>query len=70
MNNTKIFGITLAVIGAILLILGYRASGTPVDQLSDAFTGRYTDRTMWYLIAGVAGVVGGGLLATLGSKSR
>ncbi|MBY0511256.1 MAG: DUF3185 family protein [Rhodospirillaceae bacterium] len=70
MNNIKILGITIAVIGAILLVVGYRASGTPVDQLSDAFTGSYTDRTMLYLIAGVAAVVGGGLLAAFGARSK
>jgi len=70
MNNIKILGITLAVIGAVLLVVGYRASGTPVDQLSDAFTGSYTDRTMLYLVAGVAAVVGGGLLAAFGTRSK
>lgn len=70
MNNIKILGITLAVIGAVLLVVGYRASGTPVDQLSDAFTGSYTDRTMLYLVAGVAAVVGGGLLAAFGARPK
>jgi len=70
MNNTKILGLTLAVIGAVLLVIGYRASGTPVDQLVDTFTGSYTDRTMLYLIAGVAAVVGGGLLAAFGARSK
>jgi drug/metabolite transporter (DMT)-like permease len=70
MNNIKVLGITLAVIGAVLLVVGYRASGTPVDQLSDTFTGSYTDRTMLYLIAGVAAVVGGGLLAAFGARSK
>jgi drug/metabolite transporter (DMT)-like permease len=68
MNNTTIVGITLCVIGAILLALAYRASGTPLEQLSDTFTGRYTDRTMLYVIAGVGAVVGGGLLFAKGSK--
>jgi drug/metabolite transporter (DMT)-like permease len=68
MNNTTIVGITLCVIGAILLALAYRASGTPLEQLSDTFTGRYTDRTMLYVIAGIGAVVGGGLLFAKGSK--
>ena len=68
MNNTKILGIVLCVVGAILLALAYRASGTPLEQLSDTFTGRYTDRTMFYVIAGVAALVGGGLLSLRGTK--
>ena len=70
MHKTKILGITLGVVGAILLVIGYRASGTPVDQMVDAFTGSYTDRTMLYLIADIACVVGGGLLAMFGERSR
>jgi hypothetical protein len=68
MNNTTIVGITLCVIGAILLALAYRASGTPLEQLSDTFTGRYTDRTMLYVIAGIGAIVGGGLLTAKGGK--
>jgi hypothetical protein len=68
MNNTKILGAVLCVVGAILLALAYRASGTPLEQLSDTFTGRYTDRTMFYVIAGVAALVGGGLLSLRGTK--
>jgi LPXTG-motif cell wall-anchored protein len=69
MNNTTILGITLCVLGAILLAFAYRASGTPLEQLSDTFTGRYTDRTMLYVVAGVGALVGGGLLA-LRSRKR
>lgn len=68
MNNTAILGIVLCVVGAILLALAYRASGTPLEQLSDTFTGRYTDRTMLYVIAGVGALVGGGLLTLRGGK--
>jgi hypothetical protein len=70
MNNTTIVGITLCVLGAILLALAYRASGTPLEQLSDTFTGRYTDRTMLYVIAGVGAFVGGGLLTLRGGKRQ
>jgi len=68
MNNTSIIGIVVCVIGAILLALAYRASGTPLEQLSDTFTGRYTDRTMLYAIIGVGALVGGGLMAFRGGK--
>lgn len=62
MSTNKIIGITLCVIGAILLAFAYRASGTPLEQLSDTFTGRYTDRTMTYVIGGIGALVGGALL--------
>lgn len=68
MNNRSIAGVVLCVIGAVLLALAYRASGTPLEQLADTFTGRYTDRTMMYVIAGIGALVGGGLLAFRGGK--
>jgi len=68
MDNTKILGIVLCVVGAILLALAYRASGTPLEQISDTFTGRYTDRTMMYGIIGAVALVGGGLLTFRGGK--
>jgi LPXTG-motif cell wall-anchored protein len=40
----------------------YHFSEAPTDQISNALTGRYTDSTMWYIIAGIAAVVGGGFL--------
>jgi hypothetical protein len=46
----------------------YKASNAPVDQLSNALTGRFTDRTMWYLIAGIAAAVGGAALVAFGRR--
>ncbi len=69
MTNDRIIGITLLAAGAALLAIGYRSSGTPVDQISEAFIGRYTDRTMWYIVGGIAAMIGGGLMAMRGSKS-
>lgn len=69
MSKNKMIGITLCVIGAILLAFAYRASGTPLEQLSDTFTGRYTDRTMMYFIGGIGALVGGALLAFRGGKA-
>ena len=65
-NNTTVLGVTLCVVGAVLLALAYRASSTPLEQLTDTFTGHYTDRTMMYLIGGIGTLVAGGLLALRG----
>lgn len=65
--NVAIGGV-LFVVGAILLVFGFNASEAPLDQLSNTLTGRYTDRTMWYLILGAAGVVGGALVAFTGRR--
>lgn len=68
MQPARLVGIIIMVIGVILLGFGLNATEAPVDQISETLTGKYTDRTMWYLIAGGAAVVAGGLLALVGGK--
>ncbi|MCX4189905.1 DUF3185 family protein [Methylophaga sp. OBS3] len=63
MSGNKILGVVLLVIGAILLFFGYNASQSLGDQLTETFTGKFTDDTMWYIMAGSASVVVGALLA-------
>jgi drug/metabolite transporter (DMT)-like permease len=69
MTLTRILGVTIFVVGIALLIMGYNASESPVNKISDALTGTYTDRTMWYIITGVAGVICGALIAAFGRNN-
>lgn len=62
MGGNRILGIVLLVIGAILLFFGYNASQSLGDQLTETMTGKFTDETMWYIIAGAASVVVGAVL--------
>jgi hypothetical protein len=63
MTQTNIIGLVVLALGAVLLFFAWRASQAPMDQMSEALTGRYTGNTMWYLLGGVVGVVAGaGLL--------
>lgn len=65
MSGSKIAGIVLLVVGAILLYFGFNATDSVGEQVVEGVTGRYTDETMWYLIGGgVAAVVGLVLLLT------
>lgn len=59
MSNSTIGGIVALALGVVLLFFAWRASNAPVDQLSEALTGRYTENTMWYVLGGVAGIVAG-----------
>jgi uncharacterized membrane protein len=68
MNPLRIVGIVLLVLGIILFIFGLNASDSVADQMSEFFTGRFTETTMWYLIGGVVLMVGGGLLAATGGR--
>ena len=63
MNNSRqIIGIVLLVVGAILLFLGYQASQSMGEQVIESLTGRFTDSTTWYFVAGAAAAVGGLIL--------
>jgi hypothetical protein len=68
MRMTQILGIVALVIGLVLLGFAYHASNAPLDQVSDALTGRFTDQTMWYLILGIVAAGGGVLLVAFGRQ--
>ena len=62
MTQTNIIGLVVLAVGAVLLFFAWRASQAPMDQMSEALTGRFTGNTMWYLIGGVVGIVAGAAL--------
>ncbi len=63
MGSKQIIGIVLLVLGAVLLFSGYQSSQALDDQIFEAFTGRFTDSTMFLLIiGGISTVAGLGLL--------
>jgi len=69
MNMSKIIGVVLLVIGAVLIIIGVTASRSLADNVSNFFTGHFTQNTMWYIFGGIAMAVVG-LLLTLGVFGR
>ncbi|NIZ03512.1 DUF3185 family protein [Thalassospira lucentensis] len=68
MSIGRILGVVILVIGIGLLVTGYNASESAVDQISETLVGRYTDETIWYLIGGIAGIVAGVLLLLFGRR--
>ena len=64
----RIIGAALFAIGVVLLVFAYHASNAPLEQISNTLTGHYSNQTMWYLVLGVGGAIGGGLLFALGSR--
>jgi choline-glycine betaine transporter len=66
MRMTQILGAVALAIGLVLLGFAYHASNAPMEQVSEAITGQYTNQTMWYLILGIAAAVGGILLVAFG----
>ena len=69
MSPMRILGVVAFVVGAIFLGFGFNASRAPVDQVANALTGRYTDHTMWYLIAGGALLVAGAVATLFGRRA-
>lgn len=69
MSMGRVLGAVALVAGLILLGFGFNASDAPMEQLSETFTGRYSDSTMWYLVGGGAAAVGGLVLMLLGRKA-
>ncbi len=59
MSTNRILGIALLVIGVGAVIVGMNASHSLGDQVSNTFTGHFTQQTTWYILGGIAaGVVG------------
>lgn len=65
----KILSLALLVSGIVLIIYGVNASESVSSDVSRLFTGNPTDKTIWFLIGGVAAAAlgAGGLMR--GSKS-
>ena len=70
MSPPRILGIVLIVVGVILFIVGMNASHSMADQISDTFTGRFTEGTTWYIIGGIAVGVLGLLLVLFGGGRK
>ena len=69
MKSGQLFGIVIFAVGTVLLYFAYNASNAPVDQITNAVTGRFTSQTMWYLFGGIAAALGGGLLFLVGRRA-
>jgi hypothetical protein len=70
MSMQRIFGVVLLVGGIVLLIVGMNASHSAADQISNTFTGRFTQNTAWYIFGGGAAAVFGLLLVLFGARGK
>lgn len=58
----KPIGIVLLVVGALLLVFGFQSSQSLGDQMTETFTGRFTDGTMFMIIGGAAALAAGAFM--------
>lgn len=59
MGNKKLIGVVLLALAAVLLYFGFNATQSPAEEIGEAFTGRYSDEVMGYIIGGAVAAVAG-----------
>lgn len=70
MNLNRILGIGLLVVGILLLWFGLRATDSTSETVREGLTGRFSDKTTWYLVGGALLTIVGGGLALVGPRPR
>jgi hypothetical protein len=68
--NNRVIGLALLAVGVALLVMGMSASDEFGEQFLKTFTGHFSDKTNWFILGGVAGIVAGGAMASLGGGSK
>jgi len=63
MSMNRLLGLVVLAIGIVLLGFGINASQAVTEKVMEGVSGRYTDQTMWYILGGIALIVGGAALA-------
>ncbi len=62
-------GLIALVIGIILLGFGINSTQAVTEKVVEGVSGRYTDNTMWYILIGIAMIIGGGAFFLRGKES-
>lgn len=68
MQDRKLTGLILIVVGLIMLFFGWQGSESIGDQLTESLTGRFTDQTMILIIAGAVSLIAGIYLSSRSGK--
>jgi hypothetical protein len=63
-------GLALLVVGGLLLYFGLHATDSVSESVQEGVTGKYTDKTTWYIIGGAVTALVGLLTAFLPSRVR
>lgn len=71
MRAQRILGFVMLLVGLGLLIFGLNATDSVTETVKEGITGRYTDKTTWYILSGAAVSLVGLLLSFSGiGRSR
>ncbi|MEK6703473.1 MAG: DUF3185 family protein [Planctomycetota bacterium] len=70
MNGNRLVGIVLVVVGVVLIVVGNNSSHSVADQVSNTFTGRFTQATTWYIVGGIGVALLGALMVLVGGGKK
>ena len=70
MSPQRILGLLILVGGVILLIVGINASNSIADQVTNTWTGHFTNHTTWYIIGGIAIGIAGLSMMVFGPRGK
>jgi hypothetical protein len=70
MNQARVIGIVLIVVGIGLFTVGMNSSHSVADQVSKTFTGRFTEATTWYILGGLGAGIAGAVMLLGGLRGR
>ena len=66
MGSNRILGLVLLVVGVLLLYFGLHATDSVGESIKESVTGKYTDKTTWFIIGGAASTLAGLAMLFLG----
>ncbi len=66
----NIVGLAIFALGIVLLIFGFNEARSFTSEVSRAFTGNPTDRSMWLVVGGALAVISGLALAIKGGRGK
>jgi hypothetical protein len=55
----RILGTIAILVGAVLVVLGIISTQKTGEKIIGEMTGHYSNRTVWYIVGGIALVAGG-----------
>ena len=68
MTARRIVGMALIVVGIVLVVIGLNSTDSVADKVHEAFTGRYTQKTLTWILGGVGTSVVGAVVALLPAR--
>lgn len=64
----NVVGLTIFALGVVLLVLGFNETQSMASEVTRAFTGSPSDRSLWLVVGGLLSVVSGLTFALRASR--